>query len=445
MATKKKTTIQYSTSGLNSKDAVQNALAAAQYRPSETVTQAADALEQWQSQPARGLPEPVPGADRRAAGQGAEPENLQLRPRGRPHLPPVRPELPPERPRRQHRRRGPGGRPDRGLWLQLRHQRRPAGLPAADERAEQHHPHPVQPGAGQLYQRRGSADGSAGRPEPAGTERAGSVPAAAGRLLHPAGAKAGRLRIRQAQDYARYNDYLSSLDTLYGYYSQEEQEQAARKQQGFNNVMSVLGLIGNIAQLAISGTTGLGSLLSGLAQTGYSMYADNRDYEAAQADAAWERQMQEQLRQDGLAQQAYESQSAERQYQDALASSGSTTTSRARSWPWPRRNGRSSGPRRSRRRPQPVCGRPAAAAEQRARAAAARAPARAAAPRAPSCPTQAATWITPTLHGHAGARVYHQRDQRDVRRDAAEPVRGSAAGGRDFRPRVRERGRFAAY
>ena len=49
MATKKKTTIQYSTSGLNSKDAVQNALAAAQYRPSETVTQAADALEQWQS------------------------------------------------------------------------------------------------------------------------------------------------------------------------------------------------------------------------------------------------------------------------------------------------------------------------------------------------------------------------------------------------------------
>ena len=83
--------------------------------------------------------------------------------------------------------------------------------------------------------------------------------------------------------------------------------------------MSVLGLIGNIAQLAISGTTGLGSLLSGLAQTGYSMYADNRDYEAAQADAAWERQMQEQLRQDGLAQQAYESQSAERQYQDALA------------------------------------------------------------------------------------------------------------------------------
>ena len=197
MATKKKTTIQYSTSGLNSKDAVQNALAAAQYRPSETVTQAADALEQWQSSRPGAYQSQYQGADRRAAGQGAEPENLQLRPRGPdPIYRQYAPELPPERPRRQHGRRGPGGRPDRGLWLQLRHQRRPAGLPAADERAEQHHPHPVQPGAGQLYQRRGSADGSAGRPEPAGTERAGSVPAAAGRLLHPAGAKAGRLRIR---------------------------------------------------------------------------------------------------------------------------------------------------------------------------------------------------------------------------------------------------------
>ena len=122
-----------------------------------------------------------------------------------------------------------------------------------------------------------------------------------------------------AQDYAQYTDYLANLNDLYGYYTQQEEAAAARRQQNFNNVMSVLGLIGNVAQLAISGTTGLGSMLSGLAQTGYSMYADSRDFEADRADAAWEQQMQERLRQDSLARQSYEDSTAAQQYQDALA------------------------------------------------------------------------------------------------------------------------------
>src|SRR5699024_9546956 len=119
-----------------------------------------------------------------------------------------------------------------------------------------------------------------------------------------------------AQDYAQYTNYLANLNDLYGYYTQQEEAAAARRQQNFNNVMSVLGLIGNVAQLAISGTTGLGSMLSGLAQTGYSMYADSRDFEADRADAAWEQQMQERLRQDSLARQSSEATTAAHQYQE---------------------------------------------------------------------------------------------------------------------------------
>ena len=122
-----------------------------------------------------------------------------------------------------------------------------------------------------------------------------------------------------AQDYGEYTDYLNNLNSLYGYYSQQEEAEAARNQQTFNNVMSVLGLLGNVAQLAISGTTGLGSLVSGLAQAGYGIYADSRDYEAARADAAWEQQMQERMYADGLSRQSYEDSLAAQQYQDALS------------------------------------------------------------------------------------------------------------------------------
>ena len=121
-----------------------------------------------------------------------------------------------------------------------------------------------------------------------------------------------------AQDYNQYQDYLSQLDALYDYYAAQEQATASRKQQRFNNVMSVLGFLGDVVQLAITGTTGLGTLAGSLANTGYGIYANQRDYEANRADAAWSQQMQELQRQDSLTQQRYKNEQAEQQYQDTL-------------------------------------------------------------------------------------------------------------------------------
>jgi len=120
------------------------------------------------------------------------------------------------------------------------------------------------------------------------------------------------------QDYGRYQDYLGQLDSLYGYYAAQEQQEAARRQQGFDNVMTVLGLLGDAAQLAITGTTGLGSMAGSLLNTGYNIYAGNRAYEAERADTAWKQKMQEQLRQDELAQQQYKNEQAQQEYQDKL-------------------------------------------------------------------------------------------------------------------------------
>lgn len=83
-------------------------------------------------------------------------------------------------------------------------------------------------------------------------------------------------------------------------------------------MLSVLGVIGDAVQLAITGTTGIGSLVGTLANTGYNMYAKDRAYAAERADAAWDQQMQETQRQDSLAQQKYKNEQAERQYQDTL-------------------------------------------------------------------------------------------------------------------------------
>lgn len=120
------------------------------------------------------------------------------------------------------------------------------------------------------------------------------------------------------RDYGRYQDYLGQLDSLYGYYAAQEQQEAARRQQGFNNVMTVLGLLGDAAQLAITGTTGLGSMAGSLLNTGYNIYAGNRAYEAERADTAWKQKMQEQLRQDELAQQQYKNEQAQQEYRDKL-------------------------------------------------------------------------------------------------------------------------------
>lgn len=120
------------------------------------------------------------------------------------------------------------------------------------------------------------------------------------------------------KDYGRYQDYLSRLNTLYGYYSQQEQQQAAKKQQWFNNAVTALGVVGDAVQLLVSGTTGLGSLAGSLLNTGYNIYANNRDYEADRADTEWNQQMQEKKYQDGLTQQQFDNTLAQQQYQDKL-------------------------------------------------------------------------------------------------------------------------------
>lgn len=120
------------------------------------------------------------------------------------------------------------------------------------------------------------------------------------------------------KDYGRYQDYLSRLNTLYGYYSQQEQQQTAKKQQWFNNAVTALGVVGDAVQLLLSGTTGLGSLAGSLMNTGYNIYANNRDYEADRADTAWNQQMQEKKYQDGLTQQQFDNTLAQQQYQDKL-------------------------------------------------------------------------------------------------------------------------------
>ena len=108
-----------------------------------------------------------------------------------------------------------------------------------------------------------------------------------------------------AQDYGAYQDYLSQLGTLHDYYSAQEQQQAARRQQVFSNVMTVLGVLGDAVQIVLSGTTGVGSMLSGLLNTGYNIYSGNRQYEADRADTQWNQQLQERQYQDKLNQQKF--------------------------------------------------------------------------------------------------------------------------------------------
>ena len=121
-----------------------------------------------------------------------------------------------------------------------------------------------------------------------------------------------------AKDYGQYQEHLNRLDTLHGYYTAQEQAEISQRQQTFNNIMTVLGVIGDVVQLAITGTTGLGSLAGSLMNTGYNIYAGNRAYEAERADTQWNQQMQEKQRQDALTQQQYDNTASERAYQDAL-------------------------------------------------------------------------------------------------------------------------------
>ena len=82
--------------------------------------------------------------------------------------------------------------------------------------------------------------------------------------------------------------------------------------------MTVLGVLGDAVQIVLSGTTGVGSMLSGLLNTGYNIYSGNRQYEADRADTQWNQQLQERQYQDSLNQQRYENETSEREYQDKL-------------------------------------------------------------------------------------------------------------------------------
>ena len=120
------------------------------------------------------------------------------------------------------------------------------------------------------------------------------------------------------QDYGQYQDYLSQLGALHDYYTAQEQQQAAQRQQRFSNIMTALGVLGDVVQIALSGTTGIGSMISGLLNTGYNIYSGNRQYEADRADTQWNQQLQERQYQDSLNQQRYENAQSEREYQDKL-------------------------------------------------------------------------------------------------------------------------------
>ena len=118
--------------------------------------------------------------------------------------------------------------------------------------------------------------------------------------------------------YAQDQDSLNRLDTLYGYYAAQEQQAASRKQEKFNRTMKVLGFLGDVVQLAITGTTGLGTLAGNLANSRYNRAASERAYADSRADTAWEQQMKELQRQDSLTQQQYKNELVEREYQDTL-------------------------------------------------------------------------------------------------------------------------------
>ena len=154
----------YSTEGLDSRAEVEKAMANASYRPSQQVTDAANALKQWQqNRPA--------GQDQRAAGAAAGTREFSVQLHPRPALSPVRAAVYSERPQCQRGRGGAGGCSDRRLWFQLCHQCGAAGLSAADRRAGKRHPHLVQSGTGYLPERRRGTGEPAGPAERTGAER----------------------------------------------------------------------------------------------------------------------------------------------------------------------------------------------------------------------------------------------------------------------------------
>ena len=273
MSEKKKQ--EYTTGGLKNRQDVENALASAEYRPSQEVTDAASDLKQWQAN--------RPG-DYESAYQGRIDGLME------------------DLLDRKEFSYSYGADPLYRQYAQLYTQNaQNASADAAAQAAA------LTGGYGSSY--------AASAARQAYQQQIGALSEAIPTLYRLA---LDTYQTAYTQDYGRYQDYLGQLDSLYGYYAAQEQQEAARRQQGFNNVMTVLGLLGDAAQLAITGTTGLGSMAGSLLNTGYNIYAGNRAYEAERADTAWKQKMQEQLRQDELAQQQYKNEQAQQEYQDKL-------------------------------------------------------------------------------------------------------------------------------
>ena len=129
----------YSTAGLNSRKEVENALTNAVYTPGQSVTDAAADLRNWQQNGRASMRAPI-RPHRRPHRPAAGAEQLPVQLCTGPALPPVSPGSTPRRPQRQRGRRRTGCGPHRRLRLQLCGQCGPAGVPAADGRAERRLP-----------------------------------------------------------------------------------------------------------------------------------------------------------------------------------------------------------------------------------------------------------------------------------------------------------------
>ena len=254
----------YSTEGLDSRAEVEKAMANASYRPSQQVTDAANALKQWQQNRPADYQSSYQDGINELLGQLMERENFQY-----------------------SYTRDPLYRQYEQLYTQNAHN---ASADAAAQAAA------LTGGYGSSY----------------------AASAARQDYYTQLQQKGDAYNDAYAKDYGQYQEHLNRLDTLHGYYTAQEQAQISQRQQAFNNVMTVLGVIGDVVQLAISGTTGLGSLAGSLLNTGYNIYSGNRAYEAERADTQWSQQMQEKQRQDALTQQQYDNTASERAYQDAL-------------------------------------------------------------------------------------------------------------------------------
>ena len=283
----------YSTEGLNSRADVEKAMANASYRPSQQVTDAADALKQWQQNRPADYQSSYQDRINELLGQLLERENFQY-----------------------SYTRDPLYRQYEQLYTQNAHNASADAAAQAAALTGGYGSSYATSAAQQAYQQQIGGLASAiptlyslalDTYQSGGEELVNRLDQLNGQeqsaqTLYDRQLQDYYTQLQQkgeaynnayAQDYGAYQDYLSQLGTLHDYYSAQEQQQAARRQQVFSNVMTVLGVLGDAVQIVLSGTTGVGSMLSGLLNTGYNIYSGNRQYEAARADTQWNQQLQE--------------------------------------------------------------------------------------------------------------------------------------------------------